>query len=126
MKCPPGQLLDTGHGQTFNEVEVLISHTMSRGLGMSSHWLKRHSVLGRVSLIFFSWGCWNIFVLQFFLMLVGHHFQPQSKSIRDKAGKERYHSTGCHFPRELTNIVHRKCLESQEILMEIFLIDCFF
>ena len=28
--------------------------------------------------------------------------------------------TGCHFPRELTNIVRRKCLESQEILMKIF------
>ena len=27
---------------------------------------------------------------------------------------------GCHFPRELTNIVRRKCLQSQEILMEIF------
>ena len=27
---------------------------------------------------------------------------------------------GCYFPRELTNIVHRKCLKEQEILMEIF------
>jgi hypothetical protein len=37
----------------------------------------------------------------------------------DLPSMDLFSYAGCHFPRELTNIVRRKCLESQEILMEI-------
>ena len=43
-----------------------------------------------------------------------------SDQLLNKETAWDFMSAGCHFLRELTNIVRRKCVKAQEILMEIF------